>query len=251
LIQQAINFQEAHNDNLKGPAVGDANWLMFDYKRGYAPDIESSGIMDIFRLPKFAWYFYQSQGNPDPMLFIANYWSDSSFNKVTIYSNCEEVELVLNQKTVSRQKPYYGDLSGNLKHPPFIFDLQHFTPGELHAIGYIHGKKVAESFARTPSNPVKLKLDADINGKPLKAGGNDIVFVYASVLDNFGTIVRESDMPVEFTVSGVGELLGENPVKSEAGIATILLKAGNQKGKIMITAKASGVEIASLEVWVE
>ena len=80
LLQQATNFQEAHNDNLGTVAFADGLWVMYDYNRGYAPDIESSGCMDIFRLPKSSYYFFRSQRHPafGPMVFIASDWTPAS-----------------------------------------------------------------------------------------------------------------------------------------------------------------------------
>jgi beta-galactosidase len=251
LLQQALNYQESHNDNLYGADLGDANWLMFDYNRGYADDIESSGIMDMVRLPKFAFYFYQSQVDPvvnsaspfnKPVLFIANYWQDGSDTAIRVFSNCDEVELMLNGKSLGRQKPDKDQYSTNLKHPPFTFHVKSFSPGTLTAIGYIHNRTVIGHVRKTPGTPAKINFRIDYSNKELKAGQNDIVFVYADITDAAGTIVYNAKDKITFKVTGDAEIIGQNPATSEAGTATILLKAGTKPGAIRISASTGNIK---------
>ncbi|MEO6329709.1 MAG: glycoside hydrolase family 2 TIM barrel-domain containing protein [Ginsengibacter sp.] len=257
LLQQALNYQEAHNDNLYGNDLGDVIWLIFDYNRGYADEIESSGIMDMVRLPKFAFYFYQSQVDPvtgsnspfnKPMLFIANYWQSDSDTAVRIFSNCDEVELFLNSKSLGKQKPDKDRNSTNLKHPPFTFQLKTFTAGTLTAIGYINNKKIVGHTRITPGAAAKINLRVDYSGKDLKAGQNDIVFVYADITDNNGTITYNSNGKIEFKVTGDAEIIGQNPGTAEAGTATILLKAGAKAGEIKISAQAEGLKSGTINI---
>lgn len=249
LAQQALNYQESHNDNLNGPATGDANWLMFDYKRGYAPDIESSGIMDIFRLPKFSFYFYASQAEQaEPMIFIANYWNDPKFKDVKVYSNCDEVELSLNGKVIARQKPDQDRNSTNLKHPPFTFSIPEFVAGKLEARGFLEGREMVKTQVRTPLKPEKIALTVDLSGKELQAGKNDAVFVYASITDADGTIIPDDERSVTFTFKGDAGLIGDNPRKAEAGVSTILLRVGKTSGTVKIKANAVGLTSGEIEI---
>jgi beta-galactosidase len=73
-----------------------------------------------------------------------------------------------------------------------------------------------------------------------------VIFVYATIVDEDGISVHEAKMPVHFSIIGEAKLVGENPVWSEAGIATILLKAGSKKGQLTIEARSEGLDEASL-----
>jgi len=258
LLQQATNFEEAHNDNLRNPHLGDANWLMFDYNRGYSPDIESSGIMDIFRLPKFAYYFYRSQNkhgkstgkyDNSPTVKIASYWNEKSdFRNLKVFSNCDEVALYLNNKLIERKTYKKDNISDQLLYPPFVFNLQKYEPGELKAVGYIEDKAVTKDIVCTAGKPSFIKLTYDRSGKSLKADGSDVVFVYATVCDSSGNPVSGSGIPIQFIIKGEGKLIGQNPIKSEAGIASILLKAGQIPQTLFIEAQAKDFRCAKLSV---
>ena len=248
LGQQALNYQESHNDNLYNSAAGDANWLMFDYNRGYAPDIESSGVMDIFRLPKFSYYFYSSQRELDkekPVLFIANHWNDPIYNDVKVYSNCDEVELWLNGSLIEKRNPDTDRNSTNLKHPPFTFKNVSYEKGKLLAKGYVNGNLVLETSRATPKTPAKIQLLVDTSNKPLKANKNDVVFVYAKIRDREDNYTPTATTNITFKLKGDGKLVGDNPIISEAGIASILLVAGGL-GDLEITASSEGLESSRL-----
>lgn len=260
LLQQAYNFQEAANSNRKGvQTIGEANWVMFDYNRGYSNDLESSGISDIFRIPKFAYSFYQSQRNAaialdpklisGPMVQIANYWTENSPLNVTVYSNCAEVALYLNDVLVGRQKPTINQNSDELKHAPFVFKIEKFTAGNLRAEGFVTGEKVVSDVVKTPETATKIAVSYDVSSKEINPSFPDMVFVYAKITDENGTLIPDATNEVTFALrEGDAELIGENPVKAEAGIATIILKTPGLKKSIVITSSSERLQNGTLTI---
>jgi beta-galactosidase len=242
LLQQALNFQESHNQNHRNPAmIGDANWLFNDYNRGYAPDHCTSGIVDIFRLPKFVYYFYQSQRDPEgeasaaPMAFVASFWTEQSPLSVRVFSNCDEIELLLNGRKIARQKPDQDQFSTHLNHPPFTFKLDKFEPGELKAEAYLKGVKVAEHMVKTPGKAVGLTLEIAEFGNQVNFESCDTLLVYARVVDSNGTLVISDKSEVTFTVEGA-ELISPSKVFAEAGIACAVIKTSG--GNFSIAAES-------------
>jgi len=245
LLQQAHNLQESHNDNLSTPAYSDSYWVMYDYNRGYHNSIESSGVSDIFRIPKFGYYFYKSQRDitEDKVIKIASYWTPKSNTTIKVFSNAETVKLFLNEKLIAEQKPDTDSISNHLNHPPFTFNLDKFTPGVLKAVGIVNGKEIMKTEIKTPESPVALKLWIDESGKKPEANVNDVVFAYIAAVDKNGTIIPTFSDNIDITITGDAKVMNyKKIVKAEAGIATVLLQIGDAKEAITIAGKTNALD---------
>jgi beta-galactosidase len=253
MLRQAYNVQEAHNDNLNlGRHYSDSYWVMYDYNRGYHDDIERSGLMDLFRLPKIAYYFYQSQRDVDEAvaLKLATYWNEKSSENVIVYSNADEVELYLNDELIGKQKPETDKNSTNLNHPPFTFKLNSFKPGTLKAIGFVNGNKIAEDIVITPQSPTQLKVWLDESGKAPTAGQSDVLFLYVAAVDNNGTVNPDFSETITLNINGNVKVMNIGDLKAEAGIASAVIQLGNAKETVNISA-SSGDLSGELEFVIE
>jgi len=253
LLQQARNVAEAHDDNAATPAFADGYWVMFDYARGYAPDLEESGLLSIERVPKFAAEFFRSQRDAGerslrwgggPMVFIASYWQPGSSPRVRVFSNADEVELRLNGKPVGRQKSAPSSTHPRLAHPPLQFDTGGFAPGELVALAYVGGQVVAEHRVRTPQQPTALALELDDLGVPVVEG--DLVFLRARLHDANGTTVPVSGTDVAFSGIEGAEIVGSHVVTTEAGIASVLVRVKGPRASITARAQAGFLRSSEL-----
>lgn len=236
--------------------AGGFGWSMFDYnnevnytKSGH---VFYSGLYDIFRYPKPAAYLYRSQKavEDEAVLYIANYWarvSETEAKDVLILSNCDEVELFVNGKSIGRIAPNTYE---NLPHPAFTFRNVGYEEGELKAVGYVDGTEAAVHVRNTPKAAAKLVMSADY--KTLTADGSDFVQVIVELHDENGTVLPYDSSKVRISVSGPGTFIGEEEMELEGGhIGFIVQSKYNRTGVITCKAEltdSDGVEPAVLEI---
>ena len=242
LQQQLHNVMEAHNDNFNTPAIGDGYWVMYDYNRGYANDLETSGIMSIDRRPKFTYHFFRSQRSANdcgalpkcgPMVFIASFWDTTSPLTLPVLSNADEVKLYLNGHEIPGQRA--RKRYPHLDHPPFYFTLDKFTPGTLRAVAFVNGKQVAEHSVHTPGALQAIQLRRERSDHQYLDPDSDTVFIYADLVDVQGHPLRSNNIPVAFTVTGA-RILGPSTVDTRLGTASTLVRLEDSQA---VTVRAS------------
>jgi beta-galactosidase len=182
-------------------------WTGFDYRGEPTPYgwpcINSHfGILDMCGFPKDNFYYYQTWWTTNTVLHLLPHWDwpgkEGQDIDVWAYSNCKEVELFLNGKSLGRQTmPHDGHLAWQVK----------YQPGTLSAKGYdADGKVIAETKEETTGNAAAIQLTPDRS--TINADGEDVSVIKVSALDAQGRAVPVSTNLIHFELSGPGKILG-------------------------------------------
>jgi beta-galactosidase len=183
-------------------------------------------------------------------------WPGSEGAPVTVevYSDAEEVELLVNGRSLGRKA------AGDSHRFRAEFETA-YQPGELTAIAYARGTETGRHHLRSAAGPVRLRAEAD--RQVITADGTGLAFVTLTLTDTAGTCYTNADRPVRVEVSGEGVLLGfgsASPATEERfdtterrthdGRALAVLRPIGP-GKIRLTASAAECEPAAIIVTAE
>jgi beta-galactosidase len=168
-----------------------------------------------------------------------------------VYSNCEEVELFLNGKSLGAKKKPDDDSPRNWKAP--------FETGTLKAIGRNGGKQGATYDLRTAGAPARIVLTADRTR--IAPTWDDVSYVTAMVVDENGVMVPNARDLIAFRLTGPGLIAAVDSADNNShepfqaterrayqGRCFAMLKARAARGKIALTASAPGLAAGSIKI---
>jgi len=250
-VEHALRHARIHDRQLGMEHVAGAiGWCAFDYNTHYqfgsGDRICYHGVMDIFRLPKFAAYTYASQMDPARrvVLFAASFWAVGDYDasrieRLIVFSNCDSIEVFVGQAPIGRFAPDRAAFP-HLAHPPYQVPLavNNLTWGQqfpdLRVIGYVGDRAVAEHCLDARGLPDRLVLQADF--AELRADGADMTRVAFRIVDRCGNRLPYTNQPVFLTLDGPADLIGENPFAVMGGQGAVYVRARHEPGRVTVQA---------------
>jgi beta-galactosidase len=256
-------------------------WTGVDYlgeSRRWPIMAAGSGLIDRTATPRPLGYERQSWWSDKPMVFMVRRaaatqaagddpgfapldrrqvvfpdWTPANLEtndqNVEVYSNCGDVELFLNGKSLG-VRPINADASPRNWRVPF-------ARGVLKAVGRNDGKIVANYELHTAGPPAGIVLSSDHS--KLADDWDDVACVEATVVDRDGNVVPRANQLIRFAISGPGVVAAVDSADNSShepfqaqerrafqGRCFALVKASADAGRIVLTASAPDLKSATL-----
>ena len=247
-------------------AAGLFYWTGFDY-RGEPNPLEypahdsEFGILDYCGFMKDEAWYLKSVWTDEPVLHIFPHWNLQGHEGETVevwaYSNCDEVELIVNGKKLGRQTM---PKNGHLKWQAV------YQPGKVVAIGYKNGKRMLTQQVETTKPAYKIVMKTD--RQTISADGRDVAVVTVEVQDAKGRIVPDACPMLTFKLAGDGRILGvgngdpsylgadhphhndchEFSIPAFNGLAQVIIQSSRHSSALQLSGEANKLKAGELTI---
>jgi beta-galactosidase len=171
--------------------------------------------------------------------------------RVEAFSNCDMVELFLNGKSLGKQ-PRPADDSARSWEVDYV-------PGTLKAVGWNRARKAAVDELRTAGRASRVVLNTDkVRLAPV---WDDVAYVEATVVDDYGVLVPEAGDLVQFAVAGQGRVVAVDSGdiasheafqaaerKAYRGKCVAIVRGNADSGRVTVTAGAKGLKSGTVKI---
>lgn len=185
---------------------------------------------------------------------VSSHWNWEEGFKLNLftYTNADEVELLINGKSVGIQQNNLADPEyRNIIYWPNI----PYQKGVIVAVARKQGKEVARHQLQTTGKAIALKME--IENSDWKADGMDLQYVKVYAVDSRGRVVPTMEGEVQFEVSGAAKIIAVdngdhytdklflgNKMSLHKGFAMAILRSELAAGKVNVKASIVGLKCA-------
>ena len=238
---------------LENPFMGGVFvWTGYDYRGEPFPwawpqIMHQGGIYDLCGFEKDFTYFIMAIWKDEPIVHLLPHWDWpeklAQEIAVRVYTNCDEVELVLNGQSLGRKA------QDNMAQVNWAVS---YAPGAIEARGYRAGKLVATDRRETTTAPASLRVTSDRSR--IMADGADLSLVTVEVLDGSGRVSPTACPELKFSLRGPGALLAlgsGDPASHEPehgdshtafnGLCLALVQSTTEPGEVMLEVSSPGL----------
>lgn len=242
--------------------VNCVSWLYADhgadreYLNCILKHINPKGWVDMYRQPKYIYWLTKAYYTDIPIVFIhSHFWRTDYLNQkknIQIDSNCDEVELFVNGKSIGIKYPARETFN------TITFNNVIVEKGSLKAIGKKNGKEYIH-LVEMPRKSTKIVLTTDQS--QIKSDRSGIALIKADILDEYGHRVFDATNTLNWSISGPGKLIGPGRYESDiykhesergTGYTVVpivnLVRSTNIPGKIKVTVTSEGLEAGEIYV---
>jgi len=252
-------------------------WVGFDFlgeARAWPVKISQSGLFDLCGSKKPIGFLRQALWSDKPMVYLCAApqrlqqqdnsprgprnllsswnWPEKSNVNVFCYTNCQKVELFLNDKSLGAKSPANepaGRLSWQMP----------YASGILKAVGINDDKAVCQYVLQTAGTAKKIALKLDPASH--YPGTKDTFQFEVSVTDETGVLVPIADNEITLTIDGPARVIGfgnGNPASHDNetdathrvyhGLALAVIQSDGPSGKISVKATSPDLNDATVSI---